>query len=128
MSTSESEFGSFAIGLFVGGLIGAAVGLLFAPQSGEETREQIRTKSVELSEQAVQKADEARVKAEHILADARTKFEEATATLDKRAKELQEQAKAFAEDKQKQLQSLTHKAAPVEPAVEAPVAAEPAEA
>ena len=38
MSQQDSDFGAFLAGFFVGGLIGAAVALLIAPQSGEETR------------------------------------------------------------------------------------------
>ena len=37
----DSGFGSFLAGLFVGGLIGAAIGLLLAPRAGEELREQV---------------------------------------------------------------------------------------
>jgi gas vesicle protein len=36
------------IGLLIGGLAGAAVMLLFAPQSGKKTRAQIQLKSVQL--------------------------------------------------------------------------------
>jgi gas vesicle protein len=39
--SGESGFGSFVAGLVIGGLIGAAVGLLLAPESGEEMREQV---------------------------------------------------------------------------------------
>ena len=38
----------FIKGLLIGGLIGAAVGVLYAPQSGKETREDICGKSEEL--------------------------------------------------------------------------------
>lgn len=38
---SDSGFGSFVAGLVIGGLIGAAVGLLLAPESGEEMRGQV---------------------------------------------------------------------------------------
>jgi len=51
---------SFLVGLVVGGLIGAAVALLYAPQSGEETREAIRTKSIELRDQATEQAAQLR--------------------------------------------------------------------
>ena len=34
----DSGFGSFLAGVVIGGFIGAAVGLLLAPQSGEEFR------------------------------------------------------------------------------------------
>lgn len=35
---NDSGFGSFVAGLVIGGLIGAAIGLLLAPESGEEMR------------------------------------------------------------------------------------------
>lgn len=37
----DSGFGSFLAGVVIGGLIGAALGLLLAPQTGEEFREHI---------------------------------------------------------------------------------------
>lgn len=37
----DSGFGSFLAGVVIGGLIGAALGLLLAPQTGEELREQV---------------------------------------------------------------------------------------
>jgi gas vesicle protein len=38
---NDSGFGSFVAGLVIGGLIGAAVGLLLAPESGEDMRGQV---------------------------------------------------------------------------------------
>jgi len=37
----DSGFGSFLAGVVIGGLIGAAVGLLLAPESGERLRAQV---------------------------------------------------------------------------------------
>ena len=37
----DSGLGSFLAGVVIGGLVGAAVGLLLAPQTGEEFREQV---------------------------------------------------------------------------------------
>ena len=37
----DSGFGSFLAGVVIGGLIGAALGLLLAPQTGEELRDQV---------------------------------------------------------------------------------------
>ena len=37
----DSGFGSFLAGAVIGGLIGAALGLILAPQTGEEFREHV---------------------------------------------------------------------------------------
>ena len=37
----DSGFGSFLAGVVIGGLIGAALGLLLAPQTGDEFREHV---------------------------------------------------------------------------------------
>jgi len=47
-----SSKGEFVIGFIVGGLIGAGLALLFAPQTGEETREMLKEKFLELKEKA----------------------------------------------------------------------------
>ena len=44
MTDRNSDFGSFLSGFVFGGLIGAVVALLMAPQSGEETRTIIKEK------------------------------------------------------------------------------------
>jgi gas vesicle protein len=41
---SDRDSGSFFQGLLMGAAIGAILGLLFAPQSGRETRELVRQK------------------------------------------------------------------------------------
>ena len=64
MSDNASEFGSFLAGFLIGGLVGAATALLLAPQSGEETRTVIKTKSIELKDKAASTTAEFRMKAE----------------------------------------------------------------
>jgi gas vesicle protein len=49
----------FFSGLVMGGLVGASLALLLAPQSGEATRGQIRDKSLELKDGAVESLTEA---------------------------------------------------------------------
>ena len=50
--SQNNEGAAFFAGLVIGGLIGAALALLLAPQSGEETRAQIRDKSLECKDWA----------------------------------------------------------------------------
>jgi gas vesicle protein len=55
MSDNNSEFGAFLAGFVIGGLVGAATALILAPQSGEQTRGQISSKSGELRESGEQR-------------------------------------------------------------------------
>jgi len=50
--SDRSGGAEFFAGLVIGGLVGATLSLLLAPQSGEETRAQIRDKSVEYKDRA----------------------------------------------------------------------------
>ena len=47
MSDNDNEIGAFLTGFIIGGLVGAAVALISAPQSGAEKRAQIRERSIE---------------------------------------------------------------------------------
>ena len=73
--SDRDEFGAFLVGFIVGGLTGAVVALLFAPQSGEETRALIKDKSIELRDKAEVSAEEAYARAEQLAADARARAE-----------------------------------------------------
>ena len=74
--SARDEFGAFLVGFIVGGLSGAVVALLFAPQSGEETRALIKDKSIELRDKAQISAEEAIARAEAPAADARARADE----------------------------------------------------
>lgn len=91
MSSERDEFGAFLVGFIVGGLTGAVVSLLFAPQSGEETRALIRDKSIELRDRASETAEEALARAEAAAAEARVRAEEL-------AKQARMRAEEFAKD------------------------------
>jgi gas vesicle protein len=86
--SERDEFGAFLVGFVVGGLTGAVVALLFAPQSGEETRALIKDKSIELRDKAQVSAEEALARAEQLAADARLRAEELTKEARERATEL----------------------------------------
>ena len=95
---SGGDFGSFFSGFLMGGIIGAAVALLMAPQSGEETRKLIRERGIELydmGEEALEKAAaEARTRADELTKMAR---EQAT-ELRGRAEQLRSRGEAAVED------------------------------
>lgn len=74
--SERDEFGAFLVGFIVGGLTGAVAALLFAPQSGEETRAVIKERSIELRDKATVEAEEAWKRAEAAAMDARRKAEE----------------------------------------------------
>jgi gas vesicle protein len=86
--SERDEFGAFLVGFVVGGLTGAVVALLFAPQSGEETRALIKDKSIELRDKAQVSAEEALARAEQLASDARLRAEELTKEARTRATEL----------------------------------------
>ena len=60
MRENNSDFGAFLAGFVIGGLVGAATALILAPQSGEQTRGQISSKSGELRETGGQRINEYR--------------------------------------------------------------------
>jgi len=86
--SDRDEFGAFLVGFVVGGLTGAVVALLFAPQSGEETRALIKDKSIELRDRAAHSAEEALARAEAAAAEARARAEELAKEARTRAEEL----------------------------------------
>jgi gas vesicle protein len=89
--SDRDEFGAFLVGFIVGGLSGAVVALLFAPQSGEETRALIKDKSIELRDKAQITAEEAIARAEAAAADARARADEL-------AKQLRDRGQVVVED------------------------------
>jgi gas vesicle protein len=68
----------FLAGLVTGSLVGASLALLLAPQSGEEIRGQIRDKSVELKDGAVEGLTEAGHRAQVQVATWQEAFQKGT--------------------------------------------------
>ena len=77
----DSGFGSFLAGVVIGGLIGAALGLILAPQTGEELREHVNdfveTKRAEIGDAV----NEGRAAAEQARADMVTDYDVASDTV-----------------------------------------------
>ncbi|NSW51193.1 MAG: YtxH domain-containing protein [Anaerolineae bacterium] len=114
--SDKDTFGAFAIGLFTGALLGGIAALLFAPQSGEETRKLIKDKSVEVYEKAGKSLEETYAQAESALADARGKIEELAAQAKAKGAEFQEKGHIM-------LEQITKKEKPADAAPEAPAEA-----
>ena len=88
----------FLKGVLIGGLIGAAVGILFAPKSGKETREDIARKTEDIIKKA---------KDEYELAVEKSKMAYESAI--KKAKEIQMMAREKVDDVEEAVSDLTEK-------------------
>jgi len=71
---SERNSGETILAFILGGLIGATLGILFAPKSGKETRERLKVLAEDLSEKAGDLIDEGKDKVEGLVADAKERF------------------------------------------------------
>jgi gas vesicle protein len=58
MKMNKDQVVSFGIGLLAGAVIGGVIALLYAPQSGKETRQQIKEKATEVAGAVKEKASE----------------------------------------------------------------------
>lgn len=76
MSENNNELGSFLAGFVIGGLVGAATALILAPQSGEETRQQMASKSRDLRSTSEERLQQYRERADNIVADTRGRMQE----------------------------------------------------
>ncbi len=65
---SERDSSHFALGFLLGAIAGVAIGFLYAPKSGRETREMLREKGSEVKEKAKEIAAKARDKVRERLA------------------------------------------------------------
>jgi gas vesicle protein len=90
---SDSHGWEFLTGFVLGGIVGAAVALLLAPQSGEETLEQIRERGIELKSRAGDLTEQGRKRAEELALEAR-----------KRAEEAQDRSRLILEEQRSRLQ------------------------
>lgn len=86
--SENNEFGSFVAGFAIGALAGAVVSLLMAPQSGEETRQIIKDRAIELKDKGTETFEETKLKAEAAYRDALAKAEELSAATMQQAEEL----------------------------------------
>ena len=87
MATKKRKFTNnplrLLLGLLAGGLAGVVTMLLFAPQSGKQTRDQIGQKTIELRDQTNKKIEKA-------VAQVRSKTDKLTSEVQDKAEELKQ--------------------------------------
>ena len=66
---NNNRCGNFLTGVVIGAIVGAAVALLYAPQSGEKTRKLVAKKAKELKEKGL----EAKEKAQKVFGEVKEK-------------------------------------------------------
>ena len=86
---SQNNIFSVLAGLFVGGLAGAVTMLLFAPQSGEDTRMKIQKKGMELRDRTFETVED-------IVTKTRSKTDNLAKSGRKKIKELKHQGQELA--------------------------------
>jgi len=67
----NGDIGSFLAGFIIGGLVGAAVALILAPQSGPDTRNRLASESAHLREVGSERLHTARDSAQGYVSEAR---------------------------------------------------------
>jgi len=109
MSAEESNVSKgLLIGFLTGGIVGAAIALLYAPKSGKELRQDIKGKTDELIDDAEKYLDVAKEKASLIYNDGKKKSEQLIADAKVKADVLIKDAeKVFTEAKEKAGQAIS---------------------
>jgi gas vesicle protein len=108
--SDRDEFGAFLVGFIVGGLTGAVAALLFAPQSGEETRTLLKERGIELKDKAAQTAEEAVARAEAAAAEARARADELAKELKDRGQVVVDRGKEVIETTKERSKSVVEAA------------------
>ncbi len=70
---NNEKLGMLVVGIFLGGLIGSAVALLYAPTSGKKLRKKIADKTDDIFDDAHELYDSSKEKAEELLKEGKKK-------------------------------------------------------
>ena len=106
-----SKESSVVLGMIAGTAIGAAIGVLFAPEKGSKTRQRLLDEALEARDKAIEEAEHLRDKVMHsipvdkketledkidrVVSDVSEKGDEAITALEKKLKELKAKNKKF---------------------------------
>jgi gas vesicle protein len=98
MNMSEQKnFGAFLMGFVIGSLSGAIASLLLAPQTGEETRQIIKDRAIELKDKSQETFEETKRKAEEAYKEILTKAQELGTTAAEKVSETVKKARKTVE-------------------------------
>ena len=96
--SEKSGFGSFFVGFLAGAVAGAIATILYAPNTGEETRSTIKGKSEEILGKANVSVDDAYKQAETAAREARDRFETLATATRKRAEDITRRGQVILEE------------------------------
>ena len=96
--SERSGFGSFFVGFLAGAVAGAIATVLYAPNSGEETRHTLKGKTEEILGKANVSVDDAYKQAETAAREARDRFEMLANTTRQRAEDLTRRGQVILEE------------------------------
>ncbi|HBU70101.1 MAG TPA: hypothetical protein DEE98_06920 [Elusimicrobia bacterium] len=71
---SDSNSGDVLLAFLLGGIVGAAIGILYAPRSGKETRERLHGLGDDLTDKLKDMGGDVIEKAEHVVHDVKDKI------------------------------------------------------
>jgi len=92
MESDNNHGNGFLIGLIAGGALGAIIGLLYAPKSGKELRNDIKLKSNEYLDDADKYIEEAKIKAKNLINDGKRRSDDLIADAKSKSQELLKEA------------------------------------
>ncbi|MDB5162876.1 MAG: exported protein of unknown function [Candidatus Saccharibacteria bacterium] len=93
--------GNLAIGAVIGAIAGFVSGVLLAPKSGKETRQEIKDGANKAKDVTVEKAEELKGKATKIANDVSDKAKDVAGDVEAKARELKGRAERAVESAQK---------------------------
>lgn len=94
----RDEFGAFLIGFIIGGLTGAAVSLLMAPQTGEETRGYLRERAIELRDKAQETAQTTAERVGSTASEVKSRAGDLASTAKSRTEDLRQRSQIVIEE------------------------------
>jgi gas vesicle protein len=93
----SEENGNLLMGLFIGGLVGAVLGILYAPKSGKETREDIARKTEDLLEKAKEEYEKSIMKSKLAYEAAIKRLQDLESTAKEKVEEAENKVSEFAQ-------------------------------